>query len=963
MDIFNWQYYLNLYPELKAAGINTPQAALNHWILFGINEGRKCYENLNDVNNFYWQYYLSLYKDLRDADLNTPERAFEHWIAFGMKEGRKCNKITDYFNCEYYLNLYPDLKAAGINTPQAALNHWFSLGINEGRKCYENCDDVNNFDWQYYLSLYKDLRDADLNTPQKAFEHWISFGVKEDRKCNRIMNNDMGLIYKSINVPEKIYCPEIETFNKEIIDNTDNTNFICDIDSNDFKICILHDCDLLRTRQYNTPEKIPCPEIDDLNDYDEFILIIDFPNGGGGTTHFLNCVVSKFKKSTTFLIARNFDGLVYFYINDMLCLKKQFNHLESIAFLDEIKDKIIKIFVNHTIDHNIEFINKIFDLDKHVTTITHDYSSIIKKVQPYYQQIAISERAIIDINKYDMIITQNIVNTNIYNNYINPNKIIISELPDYYKSDKLINTNNSQIVIGFIGAISNIKGCEIINNIYKFYMNNKNIKFIIFGSIDVETDIPNIRYNSIDELNELLITYKPNLIIETSIWPETYSYTLTLAMLTNLPILYIKKSYDAVIENRLIQYKKAYPITNITDINKIIYKVKQNYFYTIDTTIYFNSFWDKYFTPSYNLYIKKHKLNIKPYCIYFPQFHTFPENDNNFYKGYTDIENLKLLKDMDNKIDILSPSLRDFNLTKFTDYNLLNTDIIQRQIDIITEYNISGFAMYYYWFSKNSISDNMLMKPVIDHFFNNTINMNNRKIFFIWANESWTNNEAFGISKHEILNTYKPDELNKNIDNLITYFKHENYLKIDNKPVFFLHHPWFLSDNEINIFYNLLNNRCIQNNYEGIHFVINSMNKKYDNFINYHHTFNYKRNSAVTYNSNKQHCELNYKKYISEYNNNSSIHTLAFDFDNRARLCKPNKLKLATVCINNDENTKITFINKIVDKYDKSTTSDVENILLINAWNEWGEKMVIEPSEQQGHYYLNLIKEYITRKL
>ena len=42
------------------------------------------------------------------------------------------------------------------------------------------------------------------------------------------------------------------------------------------------------------------------------------------------------------------------------------------------------------------------------------------------------------------------------------------------------------------------------------------------------------------------------------------------------------------------------------------------------------------------------------------------------------------------------------------------------------------------------------------------------------------------------------------------------------------------------------------------------------------------------------------------------------------------------------------YINKIKN-------SDTK-ILLINAWNEWGEKMHVEPSEQRGYYYLDLIK-------
>ena len=787
-----------------------------------------------------------------------------------------------------------------------------------------------SFDWGFYVNKYPDLRKAGINTYQKAIAHWNLYGKKEGRICN----------------PDNVIKTENNIINNDIT---------------------LDDNYLVRTRQFNTPAKIQCPQIDNLDDYTNFILIIDFSNGGGGTTHFINCIVSKFKTTTTFLIARNFNGLIYFYINDTLCLKNHFNLPDSIKFLDIINHKIIKIFVNHIIGHNVMFLNKLFELGKHITAITHDYSLIVKKSQPYYSDITKGERATIDIKKYDMIITQNIVNKNIFSNYINSDKIVICKLPDYYKTGRLIKTNNSHIVVAFIGSLIIIKGSEIVNKIYEFYKHNKFIKFIIFGLMDIKTDIPTIKYNNIEEFNDLLLKYKPNLLIETSISPETYSYTLTLSMLTNLPILYFKKSFPSVIENRLSTYKKAYPFMDITNMDVLLLNISQNYFYTIDTTIKFEPFWDNYFNkhiyPEFVLDKKDitNNICIKAYCIYFPQFHTIPENDINFYKGYTDIENLKIFKNTNN--DVLSPSLHDLDLNELTDYNLLNKNIIQRQIDIIADYDISGFAMYYYWFSNNSISNNMLMKSVIDNFFNDIVNMRGRKIFFIWANESWTNNDAFGDNiKHKIINTYNEDDLIKNIDNLIPYFNNVNYLKIDNKPLFFLHHPWFLTDDEINTFYHLLNSKCIQNNYNGVHLIINSMSKYYNNFINYHHTFNYKHNNAVKYDSINKIYELDYNKYVNDYNNNSEIHTLAFDFDNRVRLFKPNKLDKATVCINNDDSTKIKFIHKLVNKYDRNKKSEVEDILLINSWNEWGEKLAIEPSEEQGHYYLNLIKKYILSK-
>ena len=40
MYMFDWQYYLNLYPDLIINGVHTKEEAINHWINYGFNEGK-----------------------------------------------------------------------------------------------------------------------------------------------------------------------------------------------------------------------------------------------------------------------------------------------------------------------------------------------------------------------------------------------------------------------------------------------------------------------------------------------------------------------------------------------------------------------------------------------------------------------------------------------------------------------------------------------------------------------------------------------------------------------------------------------------------------------------------------------------------------------------------------------------------------------------------------------------------
>jgi hypothetical protein len=85
----------------------------------------------------------------------------------------------------------------------------------------------------------------------------------------------------------------------------------------------------------------------------------------------------------------------------------------------------------------------------------------------------------------------------------------------------------------------------------------------------------------------------------------------------------------------------------------------------------------------------------------------------------------------------------------------------------------------------------------------------------------------------------------------------------------------------------------------------------------------------------------------------NKIETFVYDFDNRARLYKPNKLNHSTICINNNLFNKIVFMKNIIDKYKNSN----DNILLFNSWNEWGEKMTLEPSNEYGYLNLNLLQK------
>ena len=91
---------------------------------------------------------------------------------------------------------------------------------------------------------------------------------------------------------------------------------------------------------------------------------------------------------------------------------------------------------------------------------------------------------------------------------------------------------------------------------------------------------------------------------------------------------------------------------------------------------------------------------------------------------------------------------------------------------------------------------------------------------------------------------------------------------------------------------------------------------------------------------------------------NSPIQTIFFDFDNHARLLRPKRKNMITIAINNTPEYQELYCRKIANFFKNYPNDKDEPMLLVNAWNEWGEKMHLEPSEEKGNFYLRMLKYF-----
>ena len=189
-SVYDFNYYINKYSDLKKSFGSNDTAALQHFVIFGMKEARQA------SSNFNVSYYKSNYQDLRKAFNNNIAAYYMHYITNGKKEGRVADKklpektiitnITTYkginyadvYNQDYYYKNNPFIQSQFKATDGAGLiKNFVESGMAKGLR------GSANFDVNSYRLQYPDLRGAFGNNLKAYYMHYITNGKKEGRKA------------------------------------------------------------------------------------------------------------------------------------------------------------------------------------------------------------------------------------------------------------------------------------------------------------------------------------------------------------------------------------------------------------------------------------------------------------------------------------------------------------------------------------------------------------------------------------------------------------------------------------------------------------------------------------------------------------------------------------------------------------------------------------------------------------
>jgi hypothetical protein len=172
---------------------------------------------------------------------------------------------------------------------------------------------------------------------------------------------------------------------------------------------------------------------------------------------------------------------------------------------------------------------------------------------------------------------------------------------------------------------------------------------------------------------------------------------------------------------------------------------------------------------------------LKFIAFYLPQFHPIPENDAAWGKGFTEWVNVTKAP------QLFKGHYQPHLPTELGFYDLRLREVQHQQIDYAKAHGIDAFCFHYYWFAGKRV----LQRPIEDFLADPAADI---QFCLCWANENWT--RRWDGQDHEILilQTYSEAHDISFIENLLPYFRDPRYLRVNNAPVLLIYYPQKLPD-------------------------------------------------------------------------------------------------------------------------------------------------------------------------
>ena len=370
--------------------------------------------------------------------------------------------------------------------------------------------------------------------------------------------------------------------------------------------------------------------------------------------------------------------------------------------------------------------------------------------------------------------------------------------------------------------------------------------------------------------------------------------------------------------------------------------------------------------------------------LYLPQFHTIPENDEWWGKGFTEWVNVRDAK----------PLFEGHNQPRVplnnNYYDLSDIETLKWQCRIAKEYGIYGFCMYHYWFNGHLLLEKpmemLLAHPEIDI-----------KYCISWANHDWTDAWKASNRQPKVLIAHNFDDEKDWVDHfnyLLPFFKDPRYMTENNKPLMVIYIPNIIR--KLKKMLDVWSQMARDNGFDGLTFIYQSAASSFDNSWD-HSLFDYgvemnpgyvglanrQKNSSFFPKLMKYSHEikrfLHIRRSLLPQKKITEVSKADYDYTwQRILELRPisNSPKMIPCAFTDWDNTPrhkergYLFQGVSPDKfksYFKQLIDNTKNfydtdMIFVFAWNEWAEGGYLEPDEKNGFAFLEAIKECLSEE-
>lgn len=347
--------------------------------------------------------------------------------------------------------------------------------------------------------------------------------------------------------------------------------------------------------------------------------------------------------------------------------------------------------------------------------------------------------------------------------------------------------------------------------------------------------------------------------------------------------------------------------------------------------------------------------------FYLPQFHSFPFNDAAWGPGFSEWRNVaKAQPRFDGHPQPLLPGELGF-------YDLRTPETLEGQARLAREHGLYGMAVYYYRFGRERLmaapTNRLLSTPEVA-----------LRFFYCWANEDWTRAWDGRTSDVLLKQDYSDETLRLFVGDLIHACADPRYIRIEDRPVLMIYQLNRLPDPAATIA------RLRELVYESLNVDLvvgttwnNEFRAEWEPLVDFIAQFPPHRTPRISKRILLSRAEVagaqeETADHLESYDSVAAQSIEAMDVLKRLApgICpawdnSPRRAKQANILIGSTPEKFQQWTNvaslKAIDKFEAGELP--APLMFVNAWNEWAEGAVLEPSEMNGRAYLRSLRNGI----